>query len=115
MNLKHAIAQEFSNIDLRVRYLTGSNLGVTRKQIKVELSFISDKPVSFTVKLNFFDSNGRTFPIVVSGTADTHTYTLIDPFPTLEQEKSNEQWVSHLEKSCQFVKHYLNSTGQLQD
>jgi len=51
---------------------------VTRKQIKVELSFASDKPVSFTVKLNFYDNSGRSFPINISGTADTHTFTLID-------------------------------------
>ncbi len=61
-----------------MKYLNGSNLGVTRKQIKVEVSFMSEKPVSFTVKLSFFDNNGRTFTINVSGTADSHTYTIID-------------------------------------
>jgi len=60
-----------------VKYLTGSNLGVTKKQIKVEVSFLSDKPTSFTIKLNFYDNNGRFFSINVSGTADTHTYTMI--------------------------------------
>lgn len=57
--------------------MSGSNLGVTKKQIKVEVSFISDKPVSFTLKLNFHDANNRTFTINVSGTADSTTYTLL--------------------------------------
>jgi hypothetical protein len=43
---------------------------VTKKQIKVEISFSSEKPVSFTVKLNFHDNNNRTFTINISGTAD---------------------------------------------
>ena len=103
------MSQEFSNIDLRVCYLTGSNLGVTRKQIKVEVSFVSEKPVSFTVKLNFFDNSGRAFSINISGTADTHTFTLIN------QEKIIGSESSSLEKSCQFVRHYINSTGQLPD
>jgi carbon monoxide dehydrogenase subunit G len=73
-----------------VKYLSGSNLGVTRKQIKVEVSFVSEKPISFTVKLNFFDNNGRSFLINISGTADTHTFTLLD------SEKNNANWAANL-------------------
>ena len=60
-----------------MNYLNGSNLGVTRKMIKVEVAFMSEKPISFTVKLNFYDSSGRSFSINVSGTTDVHTFTLI--------------------------------------
>jgi hypothetical protein len=63
---------------VRVKYLNGSNLGVTKKQIKVEISFISDKPVSFTLKINFYDNTNRYFTVNVSGTADNCIYTLID-------------------------------------
>lgn len=78
INLKHSIAQEYSAIDIKVRYPNGSNLGVTKKQIKVEISFSSDKPVSFTLKLNFHDTNNRAFTINVSATADSNTYTLLE-------------------------------------
>lgn len=90
-----------------MKYLSGSNLGVTKKQIKVEVSFVSEKPISFTIKLNFYDNNGRFFSINVSGTADTHIFTMID------QDKSNAQWGCNLEKSCQFLRHYINNTGHL--
>lgn len=109
INLKHGVAQEFSAIDLKIKYLNGSNLGVTKKQIKVELSFVSDKPVSFTVKLNFYDSNGRAFPINVSGTADSHTYTFI------AQDSNPTTFAAEVDRSCQFLKHYINSTGHLVD
>jgi hypothetical protein len=109
INLKHIVIQEFSNIDLKVRYLTGSNLGVTRKQIKVEIGFASEKPVSFTVKVSFFDNNGRSFTINVSGTADTQVFTLID------QDRGTAGWGANLEKSCQFMRHYINTIGHLPD
>ena len=83
--------------------MSGSNLGVTKKQIKVEVSFIYDRPVSFTLKLNFHDANNRTFTINVSGTADSSTYTL------LEGEKNPLA----VEKSCNFLKHFLNNTVHL--
>jgi len=70
--------------------LSGSNLGVTKKQIKVEVSFVSEKPISFTIKLNFYDNNGRFFSINVSGTTDTHIFTMI------EQDRGNAQWGSNL-------------------
>lgn len=86
-----------------MRYINGSNLGVTKKQIKVEVSFVSDKPVSFTLKLNFHDSNNRSFTINVSGTADSSTFNL------LEAER-NPQCI---EKSCIFLKHFINNTAHL--
>lgn len=70
---------------------------------------MSEKPVSFTVKLSFFDNNGRTFTINVSGTADSHTYTIID------QQRNTSGWGASLQKSCQFLKYYINSTGHLAD
>lgn len=69
--------QEFSNVDVKVNFLDGTNLGVTKKKIRVEVSFKSDKPISFTVKINFYDSSNRIFTIPVSGTADNCVYTNI--------------------------------------
>ncbi len=65
-------------MDIKVNFLDGTNLGVTKKKIKVEVSFKSDKPISFTVKINFYDSNNRAFTMPVSGTADNCIYTMIE-------------------------------------
>lgn len=35
------VVQEFSNVDIKVNFLEGTNLGVTKKKIKVEVSFKS--------------------------------------------------------------------------
>lgn len=107
INLKHSVAQECSSVELRVKYLNGSNLGVTKKQIRVEVGFVADRPVSFTLKLTFHDATGRAFPINVSGTADTHVLTL------LEQPQNTQNFPQAVDKSCQFLKHYINSAGQL--
>lgn len=69
--------QEFSNVDIKVNFLVGTNLGVTKKKIKVEVSFKSDKPISFTVKLNLYDANNRVFSLPISGTSDNCIYTII--------------------------------------
>lgn len=76
MNLKHVISQEYSNIDLNVKYVNGSNLGITKKSITVVVSFKSDKPISFTLKIEFYDNHNRVFSIFVSGTADNSLYVL---------------------------------------
>lgn len=41
LNLKHSISQEYSSIDLNIKYINGSNLGITKKSIPVQVSFKS--------------------------------------------------------------------------
>ena len=92
-------------VDIIVNFPSGSNLGVTKKNIRVEIIFIADKPISFTAKLQFYDSTNRTFTLALSGTADEHTYTLLD----------HEKTPIGIDKSCQFLRHYLNSCGQFSE
>jgi len=75
----------------------------------VEVSFKSDKPISFTVKINFYDSNNRAFSLPVSGTSDNCIYTMI------EDEKYANNVEYEIEKDCSFLKYYINSIGCLDD
>jgi len=51
LNLKHTIGEEYSDININLKYINGCNLGVTKKSISVVVSFKSDKPISFTIKI----------------------------------------------------------------
>lgn len=76
MNLKHVVNEEYANIDLSVKYINGCNLGITKKSITVAVTFKSDKPISFTLKIDFYDHHNRVFSIFVSGTADCSLYAI---------------------------------------
>lgn len=76
LNLKHVISPEYSHINLNVKYINGSNLGIAKKSLIVEVSFTSDKPLSFTLKIDFYDHHNRIFSILVSGTADNSLYCI---------------------------------------
>lgn len=76
LNLKHVANPDFSHINFAVKYPKGCNLGITKKSIPVEITFVSDKPISFTAKVDFYDHHNRVFSILVSGTADNCLYTI---------------------------------------
>lgn len=39
---------------------------------------MSDKPISFTIRIDFYDHNNRVFSLPVSGTADNCMFTFLD-------------------------------------
>jgi len=57
-------------VNLKLNYPDGKNLNVSRKKIRVEITFVSDRPQSFTTKLEFVDENSRQYSIPVSCTTD---------------------------------------------
>lgn len=80
LNLKHLIVQELSNIDINLNYLNGSSLGITKKKIKVEVTFKHDRPLSFTLNVEFYDDSNRVYTLPISGTTDNWMYTIQDYF-----------------------------------
>lgn len=69
LTLKENFSNDF-NGNLKLTYLDGRNLGVTKNKIKLEVSFCYEKPFSFTSRLDFMDNDGRTYTIPISGTCD---------------------------------------------
>ena len=59
LNLVHNIPNDSSlksdKLDLNITYPDGKNLGITKSKIRVELSFVRKRPLSFTTKLEFMD------------------------------------------------------------
>lgn len=92
--LKHYLAQDIGAINLTVKP-ESKNLGSGINSIKVECSFVNQKPISFTTKLIFEDEAKQVYPIFVSGTTDnclltTYPFFLVngDEYkPTAEPSK----------------------------
>ena len=51
------------------------NIGLIKNDLKLEIKFMSQKPISFTTKLIFYDKEGKQYPIYVSGTTDNCLFT----------------------------------------
>jgi hypothetical protein len=92
--LKHYLAQDIGAINLSVKPET-KNMGSGTNSIRVDCSFINNKPISFTTKLIFEDEAKQIYPIFVSGTTDnclltTYPFFLVngeDYKPTAEPNK----------------------------
>ena len=51
------------------------NIGLIKNDLKMEIKFMSQKPISFTTKLIFYDKEGKQYPIFVAGTTDNCIFT----------------------------------------
>lgn len=75
LNLKYKIGDDVSKLGLELNFPEGKNLGITRNKLRVEVVFISKKPVSFSSRIEFLDESDRSYEIIVSGTADNCLFT----------------------------------------
>ena len=49
--IRRVLLVKYSKIDLNIKYINGCNLGITKKSITVMVSFKSERPISFTLKI----------------------------------------------------------------
>lgn len=63
-------SDDFSIIPLKVEFNDGVSLSSRRKAMKVEVSFKSSKPLSFTTRIDIIDDQDGTWSIYCSGTTD---------------------------------------------
>lgn len=87
------MVQELSSINIQLSYPGGCNLGITKKRIKVEAAFKHDKPLSFTLNVEFYDENNRMYSLPISGTTDNCSYTIQEYLTsqTVSEEPLNSQ------------------------
>jgi len=76
LELRPKIANEVGRLPIELNFPDGSNLGVTKRKLKVEAIFTSSKPLSFTTFIDFFDDEGNKFSIPISGTTDNSLFTI---------------------------------------
>ena len=74
-NINAMMPQEYASLPLSIKFLNGSNIGVNNNKLKIEVSFSSNVPLSFTTRLDFEDDQKRIFSIYISGTTDNSLLT----------------------------------------
>ena len=62
------------------------NIGLIKNDLKLEIKFMSQKPISFTTKLVFYDKEGKQYPIFVAGTTDNCVFTNYTFFQRTEMD-----------------------------
>ena len=60
-------------------------IGVFKNELKGEVKMLTNKPITFTTKLIFFDKEGQQFPITVAGTCDNCLFTNFSFFQRSER------------------------------
>ena len=63
-------------LPLKFQFLENNNIiGYSKTELKCEVKLLSEKPISFTTRLIFYDTEGKQYPIMVSGTSDNCIFT----------------------------------------
>lgn len=70
LTLRNRVFGEEGSINLKLQFPEGTNLSITKKRMRVDAVFISQKSLSFTTRVEFYDEFGVAYMIPVSGTAD---------------------------------------------
>lgn len=68
LDVKYRLPWEYSKIPLSIRFPEGQQINMSKTKLMVEVEFVSPKPLSFSAKLEFADSDGNLFTLPVSGT-----------------------------------------------
>ena len=90
------------------------DIGLMKKEINCEIRFISQKPLSFTTKLIFFDREGQQFPIQVAGTTDNCIFTNYSFFQITD--KNSYEFVMEKDNSINLKKlNYENGSNSKND
>lgn len=60
---------------MKCQFPEGLGVSLTKINLRVEVTFSSKKSLSFSTNIEFKDTNGNTYTIPVSGTADNCLFT----------------------------------------
>jgi hypothetical protein len=112
MHITHNIIQDMTNIPVYIKFPEGANLAVTKKTLRVEAGFFYKKPISFTLRLEFYDDENRVYSIPISGTTDNSLLTLHGTerrFQLLVGQYVARPPVE-VDQDCEFLTRFLNNT-----
>lgn len=82
---KAKFAHNIQGIELRFTFQDGKLLSLAKKRLKIEISFKSDIPISFTTALEIYDEHGDKISLPISATADN---CILTTYPYLEMNNS---------------------------
>ncbi|KAK3255401.1 hypothetical protein CYMTET_35412 [Cymbomonas tetramitiformis] len=71
LELQYKLPADTSRVPLHLEFPEGKMIGIAKERVPVELSFVSNKPMSFTANIEFIDEDGNRFSVPVTGTTDS--------------------------------------------
>ena len=83
LTLKYRVLEE-DNFPIVCHFPEGKSVGITKQKLRVEASFLSEKVMSFTTKIEFCDTTGNFYYIPISGTTEN---CLLTNFPYMLRNK----------------------------
>jgi len=73
-------------LPVKFSFLENTNIiGYSKNELKCEVKLLSNKPITFTTRLIFYDTEGKQFPILVAGTTDNCIFTNYSFFQRTEK------------------------------
>ena len=73
-------------LPVKFNFLENNNIiGYTKNELKCEVKMLSTKPITFTTRLIFYDTEGKQYPILVAGTTDNCIFTNYSFFQRTEK------------------------------
>ena len=73
-------------LPVKFYFLENNNIiGYTKNELKCEIKMLSNRPITFTTRLIFYDSEGKQYPILVAGTTDNCIFTNYSFFQRTEK------------------------------
>ena len=70
LDLQYKLPADSANIPLELSFPEGQMIGIAKDRLRVDVSFKSNKAMSFTAQVVFLDEDGNRFPVQVSGVTD---------------------------------------------
>ena len=87
-------------------------IGVFKNELRGEVKMITNKPITFTTKLIFFDKEGQQFPIQVAGTCDNCLFTNFSFFQRTDRNTYDFVYDKD-SKSINLRKNFLNKDEEI--
>ena len=89
-------------------------IGVFKNELRGEVKMLTNKPITFTTKLIFFDKEGQQFPIQVAGTCDNCLFTNFSFFQRTDRSTYDFTYDKDT-KAINLKKNFLNKDDELLD
>lgn len=78
LEVSYRLPADSSRVPFTIELPEGNLIGIARERLPVLVSFTSKKPLGFTARLDFLDSEGKSYGVNISGLSDNSLLSVSD-------------------------------------
>ena len=94
------VSADLGSVDLEFRFPGGQNVSIAKTRLRVDVILKYKKPLSFSTRVDFFDDQGFSYPIIISGTVDNSLFTV---FPFLQRNTDHYKILAEADKPIRLI------------